>query len=92
MAKKNEPQIENQIAPLPEIYTNAALTNFSPYEFELTLGLRSANYDGVRPLANVRMSPQFAKEFAEVLLENVKIYEEHYGEIIVAEESGKKVN
>jgi hypothetical protein len=28
---------------------------------------------------------------AEVLLENVKIYEEHYGEIVVAED-GKKVN
>jgi hypothetical protein len=27
---------------------------------------------------------------AEVLLENVKIYEEHYGEIVVADESGKK--
>lgn len=89
MAKKNEPQkVLDQ--PLPEIYTNAALTNFSPYEFELTLGLRSANYEGVRPLANLRMSPQFAKEFAEILLENVQIYEKNFGEIDLSAGSGKK--
>jgi len=34
---------------IPEVYTNAVLTNMTPYEFEITLGLGSSNYEGVRP-------------------------------------------
>ena len=64
---------------IPEVYTNAALANISPYEFELTLGLASSNYEGVRPVVNVRMSPQFAREFAELLQNNVRLYEEKFG-------------
>ncbi len=46
---------------IPEVYSNAVLTNMTPYEFEITLGLGSSNYEGVKPVVNVRMSPQFAK-------------------------------
>ncbi len=70
-----------QMPPIPEVYANAAQANVSPYEFEVTLGLGSSNYEGVRPVINMRMSPQFAKEFARILAENVKLYEEHYGVI-----------
>ena len=68
---------------IPEVYTNAVLTNMTPYEFEITLGLGSSNYEGVRPVVNVRMSPQFAKEFSELLNQNVKLFEERFGEIKV---------
>ena len=63
---------------IPEVYTNAALANISPYEFEITLGLASSNYDGVRPVVNLRMSPEFAKEFAGLLADNVKLYGERF--------------
>ncbi len=71
---------------IPEVYTNAVLTNMTPYEFEVTLGLGSSNYEGVKPLVNVRMSPQFAKEFSKLLQQNVKLFEERFGEIPVYQE------
>jgi len=87
MNKKNEsPAIlktNNEQASIPEVYTNAVLTNMTPYEFEITLGLGSNNYEGVRPVVNVRMSPQFAKEFTQLLQNNIKMFEEKFGEIKV---------
>jgi len=88
MNKKNEsPAIlkvnNEQGTQLPEVYTNAVLTNMTPYEFEITLGLGSNNYEGVRPVVNVRMSPQFAKEFTQLLQNNIKMFEEKFGEIKV---------
>jgi len=68
---------------IPEVYTNAVMTNMTPYEFEITLGLGSNNYEGIRPVINVRMSPQFAKEFSQLLQQNVKLFEEKFGEIKV---------
>jgi len=68
---------------IPEVYTNAVMTNLTPYEFEITLGLGSKNYEGIRPVINVRMSPQFAKEFTQLLQHNVQIFEEKFGEIKV---------
>jgi hypothetical protein len=79
MTKKEPSTQPDTKMQLPELYTNATLCNFSPYEFEITLGIRSSQYKGVRPLANIRMSPQFAKEFAETLLENIKMYEQNIG-------------
>ena len=71
---------------VPEIYSNAALVNISPYEFEITLGLGSSNYEGVKPVVNLRLSPQYAKEFADILTRNVELYEESFGEIKIPEE------
>jgi len=81
----NQNKLENSIVSLqlPEVYTNAVLTNMTPYEFEITLGLGSNNYEGVRPVVNVRMSPQFAKEFTQLLQNNIKMFEEKFGEIKV---------
>ena len=72
----NQNKLENSIVSLqlPEVYTNAVLTNMTPYEFEITLGLGINNYEGVRPVVNVRMSPQFAKEFTQLLQNNIKMF------------------
>ena len=86
---KNETE-QQQAIQLPEIYTNTAMVNFNPYEFEVTIGLGSANYEGVKPVVNVRMSPQFAKEMAKILAENVARYEEMVGAIPQTEEAKKK--
>jgi hypothetical protein len=76
-------QLNVQQPQIPEVYTNAVKTNMTPYEFEITMGLGSNNYEGIRPVINVRMSPQFAKEFSELLQHNVKLFEEKFGEIKV---------
>ncbi len=84
MQKQNEKETQlNMQQQIPEVYSNTALVNFSPYEFEITLGLGSSNYEGVKPAVNVRMSPQFAKEFYKVLQENVDLYQEHVAKIVV---------
>lgn len=43
---------------IPEVYGNVANIRYSPYEMEMTLGLISSNYEGIKPVVNVRMSPQ----------------------------------
>jgi len=68
---------------IPELYTNSAMVNFSPFEFEMTLGLASSTYQGIRPVVNVRMSPQVAKELVRILSENVAVYEGNFGELPV---------
>lgn len=83
---QSQVKTNNDSQSIPEVYTNAVLTNMTPYEFEITLGLGSSNYEGVRPVVNVRMSPQFAKEFSELLQKNVKLFEERFGEIKVAKQ------
>jgi len=42
---KTETNTEGQT--IPEVYSNAVLTNMTPYEFEITLGLGSSNCEGV---------------------------------------------
>ena len=80
MLKNNE---TGQQLSIPEVYANTAKINASPYEFEITLGLGSGNYQGVKPVVNIRLSPQFAKEFSEILATNVALYEENHGKIKV---------
>ncbi len=36
------------------------------------------------------MSPQFAKEFARIISENVKLYEENMGSIVLPEPVGRE--
>ena len=58
MKNKPETQIKTNTdtQSIPEVYTNAVLTNMTPYEFEITLGLGSSNYEGVRPGAALSLS------------------------------------
>ena len=76
MAKKI---IEQSEAEIPEIYTNSVKTNISIYEIMLQLGLESEGK--IKPICNVRMSPQHAKKLAEVLSRSVTEYEKKIGKI-----------
>lgn len=87
---KNEDQPEAQKIVHTEVYANVAQIQYNPYEFEVTMGLASANYKGARPVINVRMSPQFAKEFAKILTSNVALYEKNIGEINLPEKGDVK--
>ena len=87
---KNEKELQNQtqIEPnrnVPIIYTNFITANFSPFDFELMLGVHNGASNNILPVANVKMSPQFMKEMVKVLKENIELYEKTYG-------SGKPVN
>ncbi len=76
MAKK---EIIQTGAEIPEIYTNSVKTNISIYEIMLQLGLESEGK--IKPICNVRMSPQHAKKLAEVLSRSVTEYEKKIGKI-----------
>ena len=76
MAKKI---IEHTEAEIPEIYTNSVKTNISIYEIMLQLGLESEGK--IKPICNVRMSPQHAKMLSEVLSRSVAEYEKKIGQI-----------
>jgi hypothetical protein len=66
---------------LPDIYANVAKVSFTQHEFEVTLGLASSNYEGVRPVANVRLSPTFYRELIRVLQQNLEGYEKNFGAV-----------
>lgn len=86
-----KPELEQKPAvQIPELYANTAIVHFNQYEFEVTMGLGGANYEGVRPAVNLRISPQFAKEFARIQMENVTQYEQMVGELPEAEKKSKK--
>ena len=83
MAKENNTQ--QPITNTPDVYTNVAKVNFNMHEFEITFGLGSSNYEGVRPVVNMRMSPTFAKEFINVLQTNIEAFEQNFGELKLPE-------
>jgi len=76
MAKKDEVQ---QVTEIPEIYTNSVEVLVSPYEFLLQMGLETQRK--VKPICNVRMSPQHAKIFLNILQQSIENYERNIGEI-----------
>ena len=84
--KNNELKIEQQEqVMIPEVYSNSGKVTFTPYEFEITLGLGSSNYEGIRSVVNLRMSPQFMKDFTKILVDNINLYQENYGKIKLPE-------
>ena len=78
MAKKEEKKI-NLVAEIPEIYTNNVRTVITAYEVLLQLGLETSGK--VKPICNIRMSPQHAKRLAEVLTKSIAEYEEKIGKL-----------
>ena len=78
MAKQEEKKI-NPVAEIPEIYTNNVRTVITVYEVLLQLGLETSGK--VKPICNIRMSPQHAKKLAEVLTKSIREYEEKIGEL-----------
>ena len=57
MAKDKDEKLKASEVNIPEVYGNVANISYSPYEMEMTLGLISSNYEGIKPVVNVRMSP-----------------------------------
>ena len=78
MAKQEEKKI-NPVAEIPEIYTNNVRTVITVYEVLLQLGLETSGK--VKPICNIRMSPQHAKRLAEVLAKSIAEYEEKIGKL-----------
>jgi hypothetical protein len=81
MAKTEEKQEMTGGIQVPEVYANTVKITHSQYEYEITLGLGSSNYEGIKPVVNIRISPQFAKEWAKIFSDNIKLFEENMGKM-----------
>lgn len=81
---KKQNEIQEQV--VPEIYTNSANALVTPYEILLQLGLETQG--NIKPICNVRMSPQHAKALSQMLTNTVAQYKKQIGEINL----GKKKN
>lgn len=66
-----------------QAYANAAHVEVTAWDFNVLFGELQRTKDGivVEQTIGVRMSPQHAKAFAAVLVNNIKEYEKHVGEI-----------
>ena len=79
-------KVEPQTAEIPEIYTNSANAVVTPYEILLQLGLETQG--SIKPICNIRMSPQYpeehlrhAKALSQMLTKTIAQYETQIGEI-----------
>ena len=78
MAKKVKEEVVNT-AEIPEICTNNVRTVITAYEVLLQVSLETSGK--VKPICNIRMSPQHAKKLAEVLTKSIAEYEEKIGKL-----------
>jgi len=74
-----EPEIPDDVA--EGTYSNAAHVIFSPAEFILDFGRVIPGRAGVKIHARIVMSPLHAKHLAHALTENVRRFEDQFGEI-----------
>jgi len=62
-------------------YSDQALISHNPFGFTFDFAQQIPQMHILKILARVAMSPQHAKAFMEALMENVKKYEEKFGEV-----------
>lgn len=67
-----------------KVYSNDIQIGMSVYD--ITIQLRQQTPDGAEVLGNVFLSPQHAKALVNILAQNVRQYEEYFGEIQLATE------
>lgn len=64
-------------------YVNLAMTSHSPTEFVLDFAFVPPRAREAKVLSRVLVNPVNAKRFSKALLENIRHYEERFGEIDV---------
>lgn len=62
-------------------YSDQAMISHNPFGFTLDFAQQIPQMNMMKILSRVAMSPEHAKAFAEALSENVKKYEDSFGEI-----------
>lgn len=64
-------------------YSDFAIVSQNSLGFNFDFGQRLPNSSDIAIVARIALSPQHAKVFSRILSENVKKYEENFGEIKV---------
>lgn len=73
-------------AEVPDFYSDSVQVLTSLYGMAFDFGLRDMSGDGVKPQAVVRMSPQHAYVFCQVLRKHLKGYEKDIGPIALPDD------
>jgi len=79
---KLEIQLDEEIA--QGVYVNLAAVNHNDSEFVVDFIFVQPQAPRAKVRSRVILSPQHAKRFAAAMLENVKRYEQNFGEIVPA--------
>ncbi len=87
---KMQQQINIELPPeqAEGIYSNLALISHSPAEFVIDFTRILPGIPKSKVYARIIMTPQHAKSLLQALEENVKRYEEQYGEIVIQGKPG----
>jgi len=94
MANENQNQNQNQIKieiPKEELqgrYANMAMIAHGPNEFFIDMILRGPNMPQARVQSRMIMAPQHAKELMLALQDNIRHYEQNFGEIKIMRPAG----
>ncbi|MFA6493321.1 MAG: DUF3467 domain-containing protein [Patescibacteria group bacterium] len=79
----NDQQIQINIDPdkVDAKYCDQAMISHNPFGFSIDFAQQIPQMKMLKILSRIAMSPEHIKAFSEVLVENVKKYEEKFGEI-----------
>ena len=90
----NENQNQNQLKielpkeELPDRYANMAMIAHGPNDFFIDMILRGPNMPQARVQSRIIMAPQHAKELMLALQDNIRRYENNFGEIKINRPGG----
>lgn len=91
MENKNEQQLQIQLR--PELadgkYTNLAMIGHNPSEFLIDFIFAAPGMPQAPVVSRVIMSPENAKKLMFALTDNIKKYEQNFGEILPAQAKGQ---
>lgn len=82
MEKKQELKIELTPEVATGVYSNLAVLSHSPQEFFLDFVAMAPNMPQAKVVSRIVMAPENAKNLLYALSDNVKKYEQTFGEIV----------
>ena len=72
-------------------YSDTIFIGVNPFGFNLDFGQQLPQANTIKIVTRVSISPQHAKIFSNILQQNIKMYEEKFGDIKVNVEMQKEV-
>jgi hypothetical protein len=71
-------------------YSDAAFINMNAFGITLDFGQQLPQLNSLKIFDRISMSPQHAKVFSQILVENIKQYEERFGKIEISQQARKE--
>ncbi len=88
---REKPGIPLELENVEGVYSNLAVITHSPAEFVIDFARVLPGVPKAKVYSRIIMTPQHAKLLLKALEENIKKYEEKFGEIKLTGETGKGI-